>query len=127
MPVLTGHMVLVLTLSGLMHLVTHDHDHDLSMYSFAGEVSVEMDHERHDSHDTDPTDLHSEPSHEFSLNGDYTFSLVKKMLQHNDQLVVLSVAVDKGLIVRSGQTLAYSVFDKDPPDRAPDRSVILRI
>jgi hypothetical protein len=128
LPVLTGQMVLVLALTTLVHFATHDHDHDLSMHSDDnGVVSVEMGHGDHHPDGVAPTDLHPEGSHEFSLNGDYNFNFVKKLLQHTDQLAVLSIFVDIGHAVRPEHNRAYSSDTEDPPDRVPDRTVILRI
>jgi hypothetical protein len=44
LPVLTGQMVLVLTLSALLHFATDDHDHEIVTHSEIGALSVERDH-----------------------------------------------------------------------------------
>jgi hypothetical protein len=126
LPVLTGQMVLVLAFSALLHFVTHDHDHEIVTRSVAGAVSVEMAHDDHESGEHEPTDLPA-GSHSFSLNNDYTFSLVKKLIEHNDQLAVYQLPADYVPVVQSEQSRAYRTVAEDPPERVADRSAILRI
>jgi hypothetical protein len=126
LPVLTGQMILVLTFSALLHFVTHDHDHEIVTRSVAGAVSVEMTHNDHGSGEHEPTDPPA-GSHSFSLNSEYTFNLVKKLIEHNDQSAAYQLPTDYVPVVQSEQSRAYRRVAEDPPERVADRYAILRI